>query len=398
MINGKIAVVGASGFIGSRLTERLVLEQKAEVKAVVRNISSYSRLAHFDIEIEMGNLLDLESLYKAFGGCSIVFHTALGDSKTIIKGIENTLSAAAKTGVKRVIYLSSAVVYGHNPPPDTNDDSPLMKNQYFEYNNRKVKAEFVIRKMRRTLPVEVVVLRPYMVYGPRATYNTTLIALRLLQKRVCLINDGQAAFNGVYVDNLIDSMLLAAEKPEAANQDFLIGDGFNMTWRDYFSGLCDILDVSIDKIPNVSMQEAKALLKERGKGENFTKAFAKLAAMEEFRSLILSLPIIKKIVYTCPNIASYSYKKLTPTKDVTGFSSSSSLEGNAEKAKFNDIPLDEEWIALMSCQTHLPIEKAKSILGYQPKINFEEAMKRTSEYLRFAYLLQTDFLKTNEGF
>ncbi|RJS78984.1 NAD-dependent epimerase/dehydratase family protein [Methanophagales archaeon] len=396
MIDGKIAVIGASGFIGSRLIERLVLEQSAEVKAIVRNVSSYPRLARFDIEIESGNLLDLESLCKAFIGCSIVFHTAVGDSKTIVKGIENTLLAASKTGVKRVVYLSSAVVHGYNPSPNTNDESPLIKNQPFEYSNSKIKAELIIRKMRRKLPVEVVVLRPYIVYGPRASYNTTLIALKLLQKRVCLIDNGQAAFNGVYVDNLIDAMLLAAEKPEAANQDFLIGDGFNMTWRDYFSGLCDIVGVSVDEIPNISMQEAKDILKEKDKNETFAKAFSRCAATEEFRSLILSLPLTKRVVYKCPNIAISIYKKITQSRDVAGFDSSSSLEGNVGKKNFNNIQLDEEWIALMSCQNHLPIEKAKSILGYQPKVDFKEAMRRTSEWLHFAYLSQTDILKANE--
>ena len=91
MINGKIAVVGASGFIGGRLIERLVLEQSTEVRAIVRSISSYSRAARFDIEIEIGDLLDLESLYRAFNRCSIVFHTAVGDPRTIVKGIENTI-------------------------------------------------------------------------------------------------------------------------------------------------------------------------------------------------------------------------------------------------------------------------------------------------------------------
>ena len=176
MINGKIAVIGASGFIGSRLIERLVLEQSAEVKAIVRNVSSYPRLARFDIEIEIGDLLDLKSLYRAFSGCSIVFHTAVGDSQTIVKGIENTLLAASKTGVKRIVYLSSAVVHGYNPSPDTKDDSSLIKNQPFEYSNSKIKAELIIREMRKKLPVEVVVLRPYIVYGPRASYNTSLLS------------------------------------------------------------------------------------------------------------------------------------------------------------------------------------------------------------------------------
>src|SRR3972149_7935140 len=143
MIDEKIGVVGASGFIGSRLIEHIVLEQSAEVKAIVRSISSYPRLARFDIDIEIGDLLDLESLYKAFRGCSIVLHAAVGDPKIIIKGIENTILAAAKTGVKRIVYLSSAVVHGFNPSLNTNDESHLMKNQPFEYNDSKVKAELI---------------------------------------------------------------------------------------------------------------------------------------------------------------------------------------------------------------------------------------------------------------
>jgi nucleoside-diphosphate-sugar epimerase len=385
MINGKIAVIGSSGFIGSRLIERLALEQAAEIKAIVRNISSYPRLARFDIEIEIGDLMDLESLSRAFRGCSIVFHTAVGDSQTNVKGIENTLVAASKTGVKRVVYLSSAVVHGYNPSPETNDDSPLMKNQPFEYSNSKIKAEYIIRKLRKQQSVDVVVLRPYIVYGPRST-NVTLPILGLLQKKLCLIDNGQAAFNGIYVDNLVDAMLLAAVKLEATNQDFIIGDGSDITWRDYLSSLCDILGVSFGEIPNLSVDEAKTLLKEESKNDSNANVFSSLAATEEFRSFILSLPLVKRGANKFPNFASYIYKKLTRSKDVDEFGSLSGLEQNTEKAKLGNIEIDNEWLALMSCQTHLPIEKAQSILGYQPKVDFKEAMRRTSEWLRFACL------------
>ncbi len=385
MIRGEIGVIGASGFIGNRLIERLVLEQSAEVKAVVRSVSSYSRPARFNIKIEVGDLLDLESLCKAFNGCSIVFHTAVGDSRTIIKGIENTLLAAAKVGVRRIVYLSSAVVHGYNPAPSTNEDSALVKNQPFEYSNSKVKAEFIIREMRRRLPVEVVVLRPYIVYGPGATYNTTLIVQKLLQREICLIDNGQAAFNGVYVDNLIDSMLLAAEKPEAANQDFIIGDGFNVTWSDYFSALCEVIGVTIDDILSLTRQEATTLLKERNKRESFRKVLANLVTTKEFRLFVLSLAGARPLInWSRPAIRSVLNKL-----------KSNSSSGEGDTNKFSNLQLDEEWIALMSCQTYLPIEKAKSVLGYQAKVNFEEAMKRTGEYLRFACLLQPNILKAN---
>ena len=386
MINEKIGVVGASGFIGSRLIEHIVLEQSAEVKAIVRSISSYPRLARFDIDIEIGDLLDLESLYKAFSGCSIVFHAAVGDPKIIIKGIENTISAAAKTGVKRIVYLSSAVVHGFNPSPNTNDNSPLMKNQPFEYNDSKVKAELIIKKMRKKLPVEVVVLRPYIVYGPRSTYYTTSLALKLLQKKVCFIDDGKAAFNGIYIDNLIDVMLLAAKIPEAVNQDFIISDGFNLTWRDYLTSLSEIVGVSIDEVPNLSIQEAKALLKGKSKRESFIKALFEFTTTTEFKSFILSIPIVKKIVYKYPDFTRNIYKKFAH-KNKMKINNCINLREDTDKANFNNVHLDEEWINLMLCQIHLPIEKAKSILGYQPKIEFKEAMSRIDEWLRFAYLL-----------
>ncbi len=396
MIKGRIGIIGAGGFIGSRLIERLLLEQSADVRAIIRGMASYPRLARFDIDIEFGDVLNLESLVKAFADCSIIFHTAVGGAQTIVKGIENTIVAASKTGVKRIVYLSSAVVHGYNPSPDTTDDSPLKQSQPFEYSNSKAEAEFIIREMRRKLPIEVVVLRPYIVYGPWATYNTTQIALRLLQRELCLVNGGKAAFNGVYVDNLIDAMLLAAVKPEAANQDFIIQDGFGMSWRDYISGLCTILGISLDGVAGLTMDEATTFVKRMGKKVSPRQTFVRLARSAEFRAFVSSLPAAKQMIRLFRPVMRNMYVAITHSRADTS-SGSVGLRGSDGETKLGNIQLDEEWLALMSCETYLPMGKAKSILGYQPKIDFEEAMRRTGEFLHFAGVIEPDILRVSRG-
>ncbi len=376
MINGQIGVIGASGFIGNRLTERLVLEKGMKVKAIVRGIASCTRLARFDLPVEFADVLNKDSLTKAFAGCSVVFHAAVGDTDTIVKGIENTLTAAAAAGVKRIVYLSSAVVHGYNPAPGTNDGSPLIENQPSDYARDKVRAELIIRELRKRLPVEVVVLRPYIVYGPGSTYNTIAIARGLVNRSISLIDHGEAAFNGVYIDNLVDAMLLAAEVPRAANQDFIVQDDFQISWKDYISALCQILGVPENEIPDLPMESAVLLVKQANRKAGLKEAAVKLILTKELRTFLLAMPLMKQLVaINRPALRSI----LNRLRRQTG--------GNSpDKAP----SIDEEWLALFSCQTHLPIEKAKSVLGYRPAVDFQEAMRRTGEYLHFACLVPAD--------
>jgi nucleoside-diphosphate-sugar epimerase len=118
-------VTGASGFIGSRLAERLSAEEGVRVRAMVRNPKKAERLRKHPLEIVQADLLDLPSLRKAIDGCDLIFHCAAlvretGDRnefyRTNVQGTENILKVSSETGIKRFIHFSSVAVYGMNPP------------------------------------------------------------------------------------------------------------------------------------------------------------------------------------------------------------------------------------------------------------------------------------------
>jgi nucleoside-diphosphate-sugar epimerase len=130
-ISGKVAVVGASGFVGSRLLEQFVLNQVAAIAPVVRGPNSLARLARFDLDWRIADACDLTGLAKAFSGCESVVHAVVGDPRIITAAAAVLIPAAVKAGVRRVVYLSTASVHGLTPVPGTNELSPLATNQEF---------------------------------------------------------------------------------------------------------------------------------------------------------------------------------------------------------------------------------------------------------------------------
>ena len=78
LTNATVLVTGATGFIGGRLAERLVVEHGARVRALVRNFGRAARLARYPIELVPGDLRAAESIDRAAAGCQYVFHCAYG--------------------------------------------------------------------------------------------------------------------------------------------------------------------------------------------------------------------------------------------------------------------------------------------------------------------------------
>ena len=130
-LSGKrVVVTGATGFIGGRLVEKLVLECKADVTALVRSYSTASRIARFPVKIVKADLTKLEDIESAIHGADIVVHCAYGSygsKKTTkfvnVQGTKNILEASLRAKIERVIHLSSVVVYGLSLPEQLEETS-----------------------------------------------------------------------------------------------------------------------------------------------------------------------------------------------------------------------------------------------------------------------------------
>ena len=208
LTNATVLVTGATGFIGGRLAERLVVEHGARVRALVRNFGRAARLARFPIELVQGDLCSPESIDRAVAGCDYVFHCAYGsdgqdDARRVVnaQGTRHVLDAALKHGVKRVVHTSTVTVYGNTPDGPLDETAPRVKTG-FAYGDSKIEAEeTALGYVARGLSVAVV--QPTVVYGPFGT-TFTIKPLQLLKSgRVILVNGGDGLANLVYVDDVV---------------------------------------------------------------------------------------------------------------------------------------------------------------------------------------------------
>jgi nucleoside-diphosphate-sugar epimerase len=229
----KWAVLGASGFVGSRFVERMHLAGGDAVRPIVRNYSSLARLARFELDWRVADLADVSNLTKALAGCDVLLHSIVGDETVILGTIGPVYEAARLAGVRRIVYLSSASVHGLTPEPNTNEETPLSDQQPFSYNNAKVRAERAWAKLRGTGRVEVVGLRPSIVFGPRSRWCSD-IAQQILDGTAYLLRDGSGFCNTIYIDNLIEAIFRAAETPDINGEYFLVRDRETVMWRDFY--------------------------------------------------------------------------------------------------------------------------------------------------------------------
>ncbi len=210
--------------------------------ALVRNTKKVQRLEKLPLEIVRGDLLDPQSLSDAVKGCDLVFHCAAlaritGVKRefyqTNVEGTENILRAAADTGVKKFIHMSSVAVYGMNPP-DAADEATSCQPCGNPYCDTKIAAEEIVRAYYRDRNLPVVIIRPTNVYGPHSKAWSLRPIKMINSGQIVLINEGTGLCNYVYIDNLIDAMLLAAKRDESVGQTYIITDDSPVSWKDFF--------------------------------------------------------------------------------------------------------------------------------------------------------------------
>jgi nucleoside-diphosphate-sugar epimerase len=377
--NETIFVTGATGFIGGRVCERLIQAGVPRVRALVHGMHRAPRIARMPVELCPGDLQDRESLRRALGDAKVVIHCGLGPASTIVRGTENMLEVALAAGVERFIHVSTAAVYGITPSPGSETEDVPLRRTGDPYSDNKAAAEKVVLDYgKRGLPV--VILRPSIVWGPYSAWSTRLID-DLRAGHVAFIDAGRGACNTTYVDNLIDAMFLGLENDAALNQVFLITDGEHITWGDFIRAHVALL--ASPEVKDITRAEIEA---SRGKRHGMlvgsVKAMARVARSKPFREMLLQIPLTEAAMKKAWNwVGSMPPERREKMRARFGVKRAAPRSTNG---KF--IP-DEVTEATQSTTVFFSIEKARKMLGYQPRVQFAEGMKRVEQWLRYAAYL-----------
>ncbi len=261
--HARVLVTGATGFIGGRLAERLAIQEHATVRALVRNPDGADLLKSQGVEVVAGDLTDPESIEQAVTDCEAVFHCAAlihdatatqeGFRRVNVEGTRKMLAAAARAQVNRFIHLSSIGVYGVNPLRGTRETDPHQPCGD-PYCDSKIEAEQVVLDVAEQTQLPVVVIRPANVYGPRSSFWTVALFEMIKAGHLRLIDGGSGMANHVYIDNLVDGIVLAAQSGRAPGEAFIISDGVNTTWKEFLGYYTQMLGIA--PLPSISMSRA----------------------------------------------------------------------------------------------------------------------------------------------
>lgn len=231
-----VLVTGATGFVGTALLERLGRET-CQVRVAVLAEERTDHLPETVEKVVVQPLSDMTEYADALRGIDVVIHLAarvhvmnedaadpLAEFRRVnVAGTETLARQAAAAGVRRLVFLSSVKVNGEGRgEPYTEDDPPAPEDPY---GVSKQEAEDVLRQVAADTGLEVVIIRPPLVYGPgvKANFRRLLETVRrgIPLPLACIHNSRSL----VGLGNLVDAVTVCATHPRAAGQTFLVSDG-----------------------------------------------------------------------------------------------------------------------------------------------------------------------------
>jgi nucleoside-diphosphate-sugar epimerase len=239
-------VTGATGLLGSHIVEQL-RRRGRPVRVLVRRGAERGWLETQGVEFADGDLTDVKSLATACQGVTTVYHAAarVGDwgpwpdfVRISIDGTRHLIDAAIAAGVKRFVHISSISAYGHrNGEGQVFDETaPLGMNLYkwSYYTRAKVEAEHIVWDRHKKGQIEVTVIRPSWIYGPRDRTSIARIMNLVRTRKAKLLGDGTNRLNTVYAGNVAECCILAADSPQAAGEGYNASDDGVITQKQMY--------------------------------------------------------------------------------------------------------------------------------------------------------------------
>ena len=357
----RVLVTGASGFIGGRLVERLVLEEGAQVRAAVRTFRRAARVARFPaaaVDLRRFDLADRNGPAAAdrlVEGCDTVFHLARDIRAPAANeaGVRALAGACIRAGVRRLVHVSSLAVYEPLPDAPLTETSPSGRQP----DNDKFMAQRELMRMVRAGGIDAAIIQPTIVYGPFSGYWTDRPAAMLRAGVVALPAPGDGICNAVYVDDVIRALFLAAVRDEAAGEAFLISGAEHPTWRQFYRACAQAL----------ARSGAVRLL-----------AYEEIERRNRRRERRAALPTPKRVL---------GWRPLRPLRDALrqAVYRRPGARGRAA-AKSDELLLPpKRLLDLYAARCPVRIDKARRLLGYEPEFGLERGMALTARYLEWAH-------------
>jgi nucleoside-diphosphate-sugar epimerase len=313
-----VFVTGANGFIGRALMKRY--------RALGAEVRGMDAAADSEWNVVAGDIGESGPWQRHAAGADLVINTAAVVSNTApkdlywrisVNGVRKALDAAVAGGAKRFVQISSCAAFGKRFPPGVEETYPVAAATGRDYDDAKGGSEHPALAAHASGEIACTIVRPGDVYGPRSR-PWVLIPLEAARKnRLILPAHGKGIMSPIYIDDLVDGIVLAAACAAAAGHIFTLTGGVGVTCSEFFAYHWRWAGRS-------GAPRAYA-----------TETVARLARLSGF------------------------VQRLRGQRAETG----------------------PESLALLAKPATFSIEKARRMLGYEPKVGLAEGMRRTETWL-----------------
>jgi farnesol dehydrogenase len=246
----KIFVTGATGFMGANLVIELA-ESGHSIHALCRTRMKAQAIKHRNIRIFFGDILDRDKLDAGMKSCDWVFHLGAlaaawcrSDKKFFevnVLGTKNVLDSALQQGVKKVVVVSTAGVFGPGDGAPVNEKTVRLENFLSPYDSSKLVMESMVQLyVRRGL--NCVIVNPTRIYGPghlsQANSVSRMVKMYLKGSWRIIPGSGRIIANYGFIDDIVKGCILAMDKGRPGER-YLLG-GENVDYNEFFAVLAEV--------------------------------------------------------------------------------------------------------------------------------------------------------------
>ena len=268
-MDGKVLVTGCAGFIGSHLVERLLEEghrvigidnMRTGIQSNMVSFSSHPKFSFIEADVcdpglksKLSSDIDLVFHLAAISSVTASIEDPIQVNRNNVAGIVNVLDIARALDVSRVVFSSSAAVYGNPEKMPIVEETPV--NPLSPYAASKIAGEEYMKAFRETYGLETTILRYFNVYGPRQAYSeysgviSIFVNHAIRSEPITVEGDGEQTRSFVYVTDVSRGTLLAGKTPQAN------GEVINVSGLD----LMRILDVA-NKVKRAASSEGAKII------------------------------------------------------------------------------------------------------------------------------------------
>ena len=255
-------ITGVTGFVGNSLANRLLSDDESQL-LVVASRKGLQWWPDRVLPVATGDLSQSIDWFCALDGVSVVVHRAArvkvmqdteADPLTAFRAVNvdstlNLARQAAAVGVKRFVFISSVKVNGESTLPGRAFTEADLSNPKDAYGQSKFEAEQGLHQVSADTGMEVVIIRPPLVYGPGVKANFAAL-IRAVQRGWPLpLGSVHNLRSFVGLDNLVDFIVTCITNPQAANQTFLVSDGQDLSTTELVRVMARAAGVSARLLP-----------------------------------------------------------------------------------------------------------------------------------------------------